>query len=287
MNFRPLALALLAALLALGATPASFAESAPAQVQAPATMSEDELLRAAALDQVFSQFGPGIEEAPTDQGIPLPGAMHSVWAAAAREVFDADRMHRDLAAAMAGKFTPEDYAAFAAFFLSDFGKRVTDIERLVTTLPAERQAEARDVGIGLASAAAGSARSGYVDEMLDLVSADISKAMIRQSVRGMLLGMSVSGQHGDIEVPWADIDAQLDVIMPEIEADVALTQKAMMFFAYQELTDADLETYLEFLRTDSARKFYAVAAFAIGQIIADRMEQFGETLARKLAQVNV
>jgi hypothetical protein len=61
----------------------------------------------------------------------------------------------------------------------------------------------------------------------------------------------------------------------------------MMFFAYQDLTDADLETYLEFLRTESARKFYAVAAYAVGQIVAERMERFGETLARKLQQVNV
>lgn len=286
MHLRPIAPLVLLGALALGPV-AALAESATPPAQAEQVISDAELLRAAALDEVFSQFGAGIEQAPDDQGLPLPGAMRGAWLVAAREVFDAEEMHADLASAMAAKFTAEDYAIYAAFFRSDFGIEVTDIERTVTMLPAEQQAEARDVGIGLAGAAAGSRRASQIDEMLDLVSADIAKAMIRQSVRGMLIGMSMSGQQGDIVVPWEDIETQLDAIMPDIETDVALTQRAMMFYAYQSLSDADLDRYLEFLRTDSARRFYAVAAFAIGQIVADRMETFGETLARKLAQVNV
>ena len=41
------------------------------------------------------------------------------------------------------------------------------------------------------------------------------------------------------------------------------------------------------LSEEQAKKFYAVAAFAIGEIVAERMETFGEALARKLDQVNV
>lgn len=285
MRFRTAVRALMTAVLVLTASTPVYAQSASAPAEQAAISNED-LLRATALDEVFAEFGAGIAQAPQEQGIPFTAAMQTAWTAAAHEVFDATQMQHRLAQTMADKFSADDYRAYADFFGAEFGQQITVIERAIASLPAARQLEARDVGIGLAGAAAGSTRAGQIDEMLDLVSADIAKAMIRQSVRGMLLGLSMAGGQGDIEISWEDIDAQMDAIMPELEADIALTQRAMMFFAYRELGEAELEAYLQFLRTDSARKLYAVAAFAIGQIVADRMERFGVTLSRKLDQVN-
>lgn len=256
----------------------------PTFAQETQLISTEELMKATALDEVFTQFGPTIEASPTEQGVPFTASMNAAWVSAAREVFDAGYMHDALVAALDDKFEPEDYQAFETFFGSGFGARVSDIERSVTILPPEAQLEARGIGIELADATEPRRRE-QIEEMLDLVSAEIATAMIRQSVRGMLIGMSMTGQQGDIQVPWDEIDAHLAVIMPEIEADVALTQRAMMYFAYRNLTEAELDTYLEFLRTDSARKFYAVAAYSIGEIIAERMEVFGETLARNLSRV--
>lgn len=275
---------IVSAFLALGSL--AGAATLPAQAQPAPAISTDELMRATSLDEVFTQFGPGIETAPTQQGAVFAPAMQAAWVAAAREVFQPAPMHAALARALDDKFDTADYAAFAGFFSSDFGVRIIDIERGVTTLPPDAQLAARDAGIEL-STAAGPRRSDQIDEMLQLVNADVATAMIRQSVRGMLMGMAINGQQGDIEVPWEEIDAHLNAIMPDIEADVALTQRAMMFYAYRELTDTELDTYLDFLRTGSAQKLSTVAAYAIGEIITERMEAFGETLSRKLAQVSV
>jgi hypothetical protein len=260
---------------------------APAFAQAqPATMTMDELLHATALDDVFTQFGPGIAAAPEEQSVPFVGAQKTAWLAAANQVFRADLMHADLARALSDKFDAEDIAAFTAFFRSPFGEMVSEIERAVTVLPADQQLAARETGIALARDA-DARRNDQIDEMMKLVSAEIATAIVRQSVRGMLMGMSMSGQSGDIEVPWDEIDAHLDTVMAGVEADVQLTQRAMMFYAYSNLGEAELEQYLVFLRTPAAQKLYALAAYSIGEIIADRMEQFGEALARRLAQVSV
>lgn len=284
MMLRPLAFI---AFLTFGAIAAA-ALPAVAQDAAPAaTISTDELMKATALDEIFTQFGPSIAASPNEQGVPFTADMRAAWDDAAREVFDARRMHDALAAALEDKFTAEDYVNFAAFFRSDFGVKVSAIERAVTVLPPASQVSAREEGIALASAEEGTRRDEQVEEMLVLVSADITKAMIRQSMRGMLVGMWMSNQQGDIAVPWEDLDAHLATIMPAIEADVALTQRAMMFYAYRELSEADLDAYLTFLRTDSARKFYAVAGYLVGEIIAERMEVFGETVSRNLARVSV
>lgn len=274
-----------AAALALAVPAAPFV--AVAHAQSAAVMSTEELMRATALDEVFSQFGASIETAPAEQSTPFTASMQSAWVSAAREVFGAERMHAALARALDDKFDEADHAAFADFFGSDFGTRVIDIERSVTTMSPEAQLAAREIGIALRAEHAGTRRDEQIEEMLTLVSAEIATTMIRQSVRGMLIGMSMNEQKGDIEVPWEEIDAHLSAIMPGIEADVAITQRAMMYYAYRDLTEDELETYLEFLRTKSAQKLYAVAAYSIGEIVAERMEAFGETLARKLAQVNV
>jgi hypothetical protein len=275
-------------LAALALAPLSLGLSAApvtAQTEAYAISTAD-LMRATALDQVDSHISASIASAPETQAMPFNATMNAAWDEASNEVFAADRMHSELATALDDKFSPEDYEVYAAFFASDFGTRVSEIERAITMLPPEASETARLHGLELIEGGS-PRRHEQVEEMLKLVSADMTNAMVRSSVRGMLIGMSVTAQQGDITVPWEEIDAQLDAIMPGIEADIEITQRALMYFAYRDLTEADLNIYLEFLRTDAAQRFYAVAAYAVGEIMGERMETFGETLAHKLARVSV
>jgi len=284
MLVRALALAVLVSTSGLGGhavTPAA------AQVEQD-TISIAELMQATALDEVFTQFGATIEASPGEQGIAFDAMLTGVWAEAAREVFDARSMHGALARSLDGKLGPADEVVLAAFFRSDFGRRITVLERAVQTLDPVAQFAARAQGQSLVDAMEqDSARAGQLDEMMVLVNADIAGAMVGQSVRGMLIGLSVAHQHGDIEVPWEEIDLHLAQIMPDLRADVAATQRAMMAYAYRDLTTADLDRYLQFLRTDAAQRFYALAAYSIGTIITDSMTRFGQTLAAKMGRVNV
>lgn len=277
---------LISALLLAGPLAAPLAlQPVVAAEEAPA-ISTAELMRVTALDVIFDQFAASIEAAPGQQAMPLNAALDAIWAETAREVFAADRMHAALEASLDDKLRPEDYEALADFFSSPFGREVTEVERAVTLLPPDAQEAARESGLALASEGS-ERRHAQIEEMLKLVSADISIGIVRESVRGMLIGMSVNAQQGEIVIPWEEIDLQLEAIMPAIEADIAATQRALMFFAYRDFSAQDLDTYLEFLRTDAARGFYAVAVYAIGDIVTTRMEAFGEALAAKLDRVSV
>lgn len=263
--------------------------SSPSMAQAEtAVISVGELMQATALDEVFTQFGAAIAASPQEQGVPFDAMLSSVWVEAAGEVFDAKSMHGALASALEGKFSPEEENVLAAFFRSDFGRRITELERAVQLLGPEAQLTARAEGLSLVEAIAdGSRRDQQFDEIMTLVSADIASAMVGQSVRGMLIGMSLAQQRGDLEVPWEEIDQHLAQILPGIEADVAATQRAMMAYAYRDLPEADLDLYLAFLRTSAAQRFYALASYSIGRIVTDSMTTFGETLASKMGRVNV
>jgi hypothetical protein len=195
-------------------------------------------------------------------------------------------MHSSLASTLEGKFSDDDQAAFAEFFRSPFGLEISRIERDVTVLGPESQLFARGEGVKLAELD-DARRHAQIEEILGLVSAELSTAMVIESLRGMMIGMAMTGRQGDIEVPWQEIDAQITAMMPAIEADVAATQRAMMFYAYRDLSEAELDQYLAFLRTEAAQKFYAVSAYAVGEIVSERMRTFGETLAAMLRRVNV
>ena len=275
-----------AALLAAAAAGGQVATPAMSQTQ-DAAISVAELMQATALDEVFTQFGATIGAAPAESGQFDP-RLAGVWAEAAREVFDARSMHGALARSLEGRLPPEDQAVLARFFRSDFGQRITELERSVQTLGRAAQVEAQAEGQAVLDAMdADSQRARQLDEMLTLANTEIANAMVGQSIRGMLIGMSLSQQRGDIEVPWEEIDAHLAAILPVIRADVAAAQRAIVAYTYRDLPAADLDAYLEFLRTSAAQKFYALASYSIGTIVTDMMTRFGHTMAAKMGRVNV
>lgn len=274
------ALALILAPLAL-----PLAAPTPAQAQSQ-QIAVAELMRATALDQVFSQFAATIAASARTEEISSDEIFLKHWEATAATVFDADDLHHRLALSLEGKFSVDEKQVLGTFFHSAFGKRMTALERDAALLGPAAQTAAITEGQGLV-ARASVIRQTQIDALMELVSAEISAAMVGQSVRALLLGLSVSHQQGDVTVPWQEIDTQVEAMMPGLLVDVGRTQRAMMAYAYRDLGDADLDRYIEFLRTPPAQKFYAIAAYAVGRIVADSMSAFGEAFAARMKSVNV
>jgi len=251
-----------------------------------ADFSVAELMQATALDLIFDQFGAAIAASARVSDISTDEIFLSHWEAAAASSFNGAALRTRLASTLDGKFSDAERAELGEFFRSDFGHRISALERAVAQLSAEDQATALREGTAV-SDEAGAVRSIQLDDLMELMSAEISGVMAGQSMRAMLLGMSVSHQRGDIQVPWQEIDAQIEAMMPGLLADHTKAQRAMMAYAYRNLSDEELDRYIAFLRTDPAQKLYAIAAYAVGQIVARSMSSFGETLAARMASVNI
>ena len=276
-------LAMLALLLTPIASPLLGARPVQAQSQQIAVA---ELMRATALDVVFTQFAATIAASARAEEISNDEIFLKHWEATATSVFDAKDLHRRLARALEGKFSADEQVVLGEFFHSEFGQRMTVLERDAALLEPAAQVAAIAEGQGLVSGTS-VIRQTQIDALMELVSAEISAAMVGQSVRALLLGLSVSHQQGDIAVPWQEIDTQVEAMMPGLLADVGRTQRAMMAYAYRDLSDDDLDRYIVFLRTPAAQKFYAIAAYAVGRIVADGMSAFGEAFAARMQSVNV
>jgi hypothetical protein len=251
-----------------------------------ADFSVAELMQATALDTIFDQFGEAIAASARVSDISTDEIFLSHWEAAAASSFNGPALRARLAGTLDGKFSADERAALGIFFRSEFGHRISDLERNVAKLGVDDQAAALAEGEALSDEADG-IRSTQLDDLMELMSAEISGVMAGQSMRALLLGMSVSHQRGDIQVPWQEIDAQVEAMMPSLIADHSRAQRAMMAYAYRDLSDAELEQYIAFLRTTPAQKLYAIAAYAVGQIVARSMSSFGETLAARMSSVNI
>jgi hypothetical protein len=284
-----LARALAVALCLATATLPAFAVTpvtAPAQSVSP--MTTEELMASTALDQLFSTFAETIAASPEQQGLPLPEDFAETWKETSFAVFKPDEMHGALATAFKDRFDAAEMTELGAFYRSDFGKHISAIEAAIQAMGVDEQIAARDEGLALLDTAGAEAkRTKQVDEIMVLVSAEVGRTMLGQAMRAMMVSMTMSGATGDIEVPWTEIDAQLALMLPGLEQEVAATQRALMAYAYRDLSDDELDRYIGFLRTDVSMKFYAVLGYSVGVIMEKAMGKFGEELAYRLNRVNV
>jgi hypothetical protein len=273
--------------LAIAACPAAPAVAAPIAGQTQfQPFPIGEMMRATGLDEVFSQFGPTLAASARQQEITSDEIFLRRWEITALSTFDAGVLRRRLAAALDGRFTIDEQQRLGGFFRSEFGRRVTVLERMVALLDPAGQQQAISEGQGLIEIA-GRTRTAQIDALMALVTTEISATMVGQSVRAMLLGMAVSHQSGEIEVPWSEIDAQVTAMMPDLQAHVSASQRALMAYAYRDLTDAELDRYIAFLRTPAAQRFYSAAAIAVGHIVTQGMSAFGEAFAARMQSVEI
>lgn len=260
--------------------------TATAQTVAPMTTAE--LMTATALDELFSTFAETIAASPDEQGVPLPEGFAETWKETSYDVFKADAMHAALGAAFEGRFNEAELTELGIFYRSDFGRYVTEIESAIQAMSADDQLAARDAGISmLEDLPADAKRVQQIDEIMVLVSAEVGQTMLGQALRAMMASMALAGATGDIEVPWEEIDAQVAQMLPGLQQEVAATQRALMAYAYADLSDEELDRYIAFLRTDVAMKFYAVLGYSVGSIMEEAMSEFGKELAYRLNRVNV
>lgn len=244
------------------------------------------LMRATGLDEVFDRMDTGVTESLIASPLATDPRTVAAIGKSAREAFVASQMHDRLATALEGKFTPPELAELQAFYTDTVGIEVTELERAALRLDHEGYLAAVREGDEIFSQIAPERIAQY-DAMQELLSEGLQEAMLRHTIRAVITSLVVGTSGGDIAVPWDAIDAQVEQVMPAAIAEQQLSQRRMSSYMYRDVSDDDLQAYIDFLRTDTARRFYEVAVTAIVLINADAMQAFGEALGREMRAVGV
>jgi hypothetical protein len=246
--------------------------------------TSSDLIRTIGLDNVFVQFGRSIAGSPRQHGIADPRFLDA-WESSALLAFSDGKLNARLEQSLAQTLSDAELGGVDSFLTSAFGRRITQLEQVSQNIAADQQVAALAKGQTLYWAVS-ERRKAQFEELLALSGAEMTFAVIGESLRGMALGLHLSSG-GDIETPWEEIDNAVKLQLAGMKESLAEAAHAAMAYTYNDLTDAELEDYLAFLRTPAARKFYDTATLAVGDIIRDTMFGLGEAVALSMHRVAI
>jgi hypothetical protein len=278
---RALAIALISLSVAgaVGAERVAYTQTEPSRIP-----TSSDLIRTIGLDNVFVQFGRSIAGSPRQHGIADPRFLDA-WEASALQVFGDSKLNARLEASLAQTLNSDELLRIEGFLASPFGQRLTRLEQATQAIAADHQVAALAKGQRLYWAVS-ERRKTQLEELLSLSGAEMTFAVIGESLRGMALGLKLSAG-GDIETPWEEIDNSVKLQLAGMKQSLSEAAHAALAYTYNELTDTELENYLVFLRTPAARKFYDTATLAVGDIIRQTMFELGESVAISMRRVDI
>ena len=170
--------------------------TAPAYAQAE-SFPIDDLMRATALDEIFSQFGASIAASARTEDISGDEIFLKHWEATATAIFDPVVLHGRLESSLEGRFSPDEQRGLGQFFHSAFGERISVLERETARLSPDQQTRALVRGEELSNAA-GPVRTYQLDELMKLVGAEISGGNGRPVAAGIAarhVRLAPAGRH--------------------------------------------------------------------------------------------
>jgi hypothetical protein len=256
---------------------------------APTSLSAAEpasgaLMRQTGFDRLFQDFGSMLAFSPRQHGV-ADERFLAAWEKCAGAAFGDAALNQRLADLLGQSLSDEEMTGIGSFLASPLGMKLARLERSTRDIAPERQIEALAKGKTLYFVLPEIRRARF-DEVMQLSGAEMSFAMLGESLRGMALSLHLSAK-GDIALSWDEIDASVTAQLDGLEESLVDATRSTLAFTYADLSDEDLETYLEFLRAPATRKFYATAATAIGEILEQTMFGIGQDVAARLNAVAI
>ena len=266
---RPTSL-LLAALLALGPI-----VSLPAQAQdveavqsavAPDVQALTETMQIGPLFEILRQEGMAYGQTLEADMFPQSGGAR--WTAAVDEIYEIATLRQRFDAALDDRLAsdPDAVAEMIAFFSSDLGQRILSLE-------IEARRAFLDDGVEEAAQVAADTMRAERDPRIDLITrlADAND-LIEMNVAGSLTGTlaflqgmtreGLEGSEADEDQMMSDVWNQED----EVRADTTTWLYSYLVVAYQPLSDAELEAYIDFSESAAGKKLNS-ALFSAFEVV--------------------
>lgn len=214
-------------------------------------------------DAIFDVLGlPEMVEIMREEGIVygaeigadlFDGRVTGEWTALVSNIYDADRMGDQVRAVLAQEIDPESVEDILAFFSSEPGRTIIELE------VAGRRALLDDAVEEAASEAAALASADETDRYQlverfvatnDLIETNVVGAM--NSNYAFYIGLADGGALGD-QLTEDQILADVWSQEPEIRRNTTEWVYTFLMLSYQPLEDADLETYIAFSESDAGQ----------------------------------
>lgn len=215
----------------------------------------------------------------------FPGAGGRQWQEAVAGIYSTERMLADFGAIFEAELTRinTDTAAMLDFFTSDLGQRVTTLEVSARrALLDEAVEDASRLKLEEMRAEA-DPRVGLIEEFVtvnDLVEANVTGGL--NANYAFYLGLADANALGR-EMSEDEVIAEVWGQEDEIRAETDLWVHSYLAMAYAPLTDAELEAYIAFSRTEPGKDLNRALFAGFDVLFVDVSRQLGRAAGAVLA----
>lgn len=226
----------------------------------------------------------GVAGGPTMEADMFPGQGGAAWAAVVAGIYSADRMARDFEAALPlDRLTPDRVAALRSFYATDVGRRVAEGELAARQSFLEPGVEEAAGELARQRAAQDDPRIALLTEFItvnDLVELNVSGAL--NSNFAFYRGLSDGGAFA---APMPEELMLTEVWGQEAQIRTDLTEwlYAYQTLAYEDLSDAELQAYIDLTATEAGQALNAALFSAFAEVFDAISYDLGEAAARFIA----
>ncbi|WP_108814312.1 DUF2059 domain-containing protein [Loktanella sp. Alg231-35] len=262
-------------------TTAFFFTASPLWPQSSADAQVDALFDALGLHETVEIMrAEGLDYGDTLGDDMLPGGAAPEWSAAVSQIYDTEMMYEEIRGAMGEALDGADVDAMLAFFTSELGRTIINLEvsaRRAMLDDAVEQASNEHAAI---AAMDETPRYAMVTEFID------ANDLIENNVVGALnssyafyLGLIDGGAMPagvTAETALQDVWAQ----EPDIRNTTTEWAYSFLLLAYQPLSDADLEAYIAFSSSDAGKEMTDALFIAFDGMFDDISRALGLAVSR-------
>ncbi len=229
------------------------------------------------LSDVMDEFGSTVRDSIDGKDGPTDKAFIANWKAVAGRMFDPAGLNAALAEKMAAnRLSTSDQNEIKAFYESALGRRITELDVNSSRMSAEQQDALYEEGKQLLPTLPPE-RAALYEEYWRVASAP-TLAISRQLFKAQVIEQVVTTQHA-ADIPWYAVEDAMDRLMPKMLPAIKDSTVFGNARIYRELSDAELATYITFLKSPAAQRFYVAASMALDDVLGDEMMRFGDAIA--------
>src|SRR5205085_9891762 len=99
--------------------------------------------------------------------------------------------------------------------------------------------------------------------------------MLVESLRSMVMAAVLASTKGNGDIPWDQINAQVDRTAPTLLEALDTAMQEHSLYIYRDLSDAEIQSYLDFLNSTPAQKFYKLVIYGSAMVTDQAMSTLG------------
>jgi hypothetical protein len=214
----------------------------------------------------------------------LPRHTKSAISGSVQEAFSAERFKKTIITEVTASMTVKDLDKVLKWLDSPLGKKCTRLEEAAST--PETLSEVKKFAARLKQAPPAANRLDILRRLDAAVKATETNVEIAMNTQLAVAFAVVKSLPLEQQGPLKDIAAQLEKNRPQIEAVMKSQTLIFALYTYQNLTNGELETYIQFATSPAGVKYHGATISGFKKALLNGSLKWGDAIADILNQSN-